>query len=214
MILPRLEPRVDAPGFRQWNGREEKMLSPKDRNDLKLVDRAIKIEELKEEAAQHDEFHDQGFWELVYDYEYAPITTDYELLCDDCVEMPALEYLDEDELSAKVWEIIEALARNRVYITSTDHLSDAELYNQLIGDVLHEPRRDVVLQDQAFFSYDLVGSGSDQDTETFFRYYANERDRILWGDDAQGMPERIEPPYDRDRFLPGASEFIFVDEVT
>ncbi len=190
------------------------MLSREDRNDLKRVDRAIKIEELKADAAQDNEFHDQGFWELVYDYEYAPITTDYELLSEDGVEMPALATMDEDELSAKVWEIIESLARNRVYITSTDHLSDAGLYTELIDEVLHEPRRDVVLDEQAFFSYDLVGSGSEGDTEIFFRYYANERDRILWGDDAHGMPARIEPPYDRDRFLPGAAEFIYVDEVT
>jgi len=174
-------------------------------NELRRIDRAIKIEELKEEAAARGEFHDDDYWGLVYDFEYAPWTTDYELLLEEGVQMPPIEtFEDDDELTEYLWTIIERLAAMRVYLTSTDHLSDRELYWMLTEDVLHEPRRDVVLDDETSFVYDLVSGGSEEEIYLFFRYYANERDRALWGAEARAMPERIEPPYDRDRFLPGA----------
>ena len=179
----------------------------KDREVLKRVDRAIKIEQLKDEAAVRGEFHNDDYWEFVYDLKFAPLTTDYEILAEAGIEFAPSETLDDDEVTAKLWEIIEALAEMRVYITSTDHLSERELYKRLVDGVLREPRRDVVFEEGESYIYDLVSGGGEDDSFLFFRYYANDRDRLLWGDEAEGMPARIEPPYDRDRFLPGASEW-------
>lgn len=180
-----------------------------DREALKRADRAIKIEQLKDEAAAWGEFHNDDYWGFVYDLKFAPLMTDYEILAEARIEFAPSETLDDDELTAKLWEIIEALAVMRVYVTSTDHLSERELYERLAGGVLREPRRDVVFEEGESCVYDLVSGGGEYDLYLFFRYYANDRDRLLWGDEAKGMPERVEPPYDRDRFLPGASEWHF-----
>jgi hypothetical protein len=51
---------------------------------------------------------------------------------------------------------------------------------------------------------DLVSSGSDEDNELYLKYYADEQTREQWTEDFPDMeiPERVQPPYDRDRLLP------------
>jgi len=178
-----------------------------DREQLRRIDRDIKIEQLKEEAALQGEFHDDGYWEMIYDYDYAPWTTDYELLLEEGIQFPDSESMDDDTLTAKLWEIIEALASRRVFLMCTDHLSERELYDELVSELLLEPRRDVPLDDDSAFVYDVVGSGSEDDLRLFLQYYATKEDRKLWKEDFPDMPERVNPPYDRDRFLPGADEY-------
>ena len=46
----------------------------------------------------------------------------------------------DEQLTARLWEVIHALARQAVYLHSTDHLSDRQLYKQLTEDALHELR--------------------------------------------------------------------------
>jgi hypothetical protein len=53
---------------------------------------------------------------------------------------------------------------------------------------------------------DLIGSGSDEDTYLWMKYYADDDTRRDWPKDFADyeMPEHEDPPYDRDRHLPGA----------
>jgi hypothetical protein len=72
-------------------------------------------------------------------YEQAPWTTHFQGLMDAGVELPAPELMDERRLAAKLSEVIDTLARMRVFLSRTDHLSDRELYTLLWGDTLREP---------------------------------------------------------------------------
>ena len=57
------------------------------------------------------------------------------------------------------------------------------------------------------YIFDLIGgveTGSDDDIQTYLKYYADEKARVKWGhywpDDK--IPKHEDPPFDRDRFLP------------
>lgn len=53
-------------------------------------------------------------------------------------------------------------------------------------------------------TYDLVSSGSDEDTQAWLKYYADEDTRRQWAKDFPDdiLPPHEDPPYDRDRHLP------------
>jgi hypothetical protein len=112
--------------------------------------------------------------------------------------------LDDAQLSATLWQIIAALGDLGVIIEYTDHLTDRELYQRLIDQVLTEP---MFLSDEpnSFEVCDMVGDGGDDENATFLSYYATEEERTDWFKD---FPETPLPPRkakvaDRDRLLPG-----------
>ncbi len=144
------------------------------------------------------------FWQSVAAYEQAPLTTYFQQLEEAGVELPDPEMMDDRRLTAKLWEVIEALARLRVFLSQTDHLSDRELYTRLWRELLREPVKDMPLDESSAWHIDLTGSGSTEDTQLYLKYYADEGARQRWAADFpdDGMPEHAEPPFDRDRYLP------------
>ncbi|MBI1372132.1 MAG: hypothetical protein GC159_05145 [Phycisphaera sp.] len=149
----------------------------------------------------------------------APMTSAFEQLTRAGIDLPAPEDLDDAQLHDKLWEVIHALAKRSTYLACTDHLSDRELYSELWNEVLHEWCKDLesmLPQDQfagpnAWTQHiDMLGSGSEEDTQLYLRYYATGEDRALWLKDWPEEwgppPEYEEPPYDRDRLLPQAPE--------
>jgi hypothetical protein len=60
---------------------------------------------------------EESFWKYVVDYEEAPLTTNFQQLQEADVSLPAPDSLNEDELTAKLWEVIHKLALLRVFIS-------------------------------------------------------------------------------------------------
>lgn len=154
------------------------------------------------------------FWLSVAAYEQAPWTTHFQELLDAGVELPAPEPLDDRQLAAKLWEVIGALARMRVFLSQTDHLSDRELYALLWGDILREPVKSLPLDESSAWHIDILSGGGEEDTRLYMKYYADEETRWRWLSDFPDdeMPPHEEPPYERDRYLPRAQGAAVPDE--
>jgi len=54
------------------------------------------------------------------------------------VSIPDERDLDDATLHARLWELINAMAAAGVFVESTNHLSDRELYRYLVKDALRE----------------------------------------------------------------------------
>ncbi len=184
-------------------------------------DRRKRIDELKRQADElaggemvswkSDDLSpeiEEDFLQSVIAYESAPLTTHYQQLEDAGVELPDPATMDDEKLTAKLWEVIEALARMRVFLESTNHLSDRELYTLLWSEELREEIPAMVFDEYSAWHIDVIGSGSEEDTYIWMKYYADERRRRQWMKDFPDyeMPDHEDPSFDRDRHLPGAGD--------
>jgi hypothetical protein len=146
----------------------------------------------------------EEFLQNVIAYEQAEWTTHLQQLERAGVELPLPEAMSDEELTAKLWEVIHALARMRVFLSSTDHLDDRQLYTHLWSDSLREEIPQMPFDQFSAWHLDLVGSGSDEDNYIYLKYYADEESRQWWMRDFPDydMPAHEDAPYDRDRLLP------------
>lgn len=147
---------------------------------------------------------EEEFLRHVLEYETAEPISLFRLLENAGFELPAPDTLDKDALRIKLKELIERMASLGAYLLHTNHLSDRELYDYLYREGLREEA--VLFPENPSYAYmiDLTGSGSEQDNQTYLKYYADEDSRRQWAHDwpDDSIPEREEPPFDRDRFLP------------
>lgn len=145
---------------------------------------------------------EEGFWQHVVEYEKAPWTTHFRQLEEAGVSSP--QSLNDAELTAKLWEVIQKLALLRVFIDQTDHLSDRELYTHLWKDALREETKAMAMAANAAWHIQLLSSGSDEDTRRYLKYYADDDWRRNWHQEFPSfrIPKHVDPPYDRDRLLP------------
>lgn len=185
-----------------------------DADDLADVDADIQRDALYERARAWlvEQYDDEPSEEAVAGiahmmaFDDGPWTSNYRQLLRAGVELPPPEFLSDDEVTAKLWEVIHALAAMRVFLSTTDHLSDAELYEYLWTEVLHEAVPDLLPDQDSACHIDLLSNGSEPDTYLWFRFFADDEDRRHWLASFPDylMPERETPPYDRDRLLPKA----------
>lgn len=149
---------------------------------------------------------EEKFWEQVLAYETAETVPLFDQLVRAGVALPPAEELSDGDLTAKLWEVIRGLAGFGTFLHSTNHMSDRELYAHLWHDSLRAP--EPVLPETLGYQthIDFVSSGSEEDVQTYLRYYADEASRRAWREEwpDMPMPEHEEPPYDRDDHLPGA----------
>jgi hypothetical protein len=140
----------------------------------------------------------------VVDYEEAPWTTNFQQLENAGVSLPPPDLLKDEELTAKLWEVIQKLALLHVFIEQTDHLSDRELYSHLWTDSLREENKALALAANSAYHIQLLGSCSEEDNQLYLKYYADEDWRRQWHKDWPNdpIPPDEDPPYDRDRLLP------------
>lgn len=148
------------------------------------------------------------FWDDIAAYEEAEWTTSFDLLSQSGVTLPPPEMLNDAQLTAKLWEVVRALAMLRTFLLNTDHLSDRALYETLWHDVLREEFPNMSVNNDSAWQIDLLGSGSEQDNELFLRHYADEETRQHW---AQDFPSDVLPahealPHNRDRHLPASAQ--------
>jgi hypothetical protein len=148
----------------------------------------------------------EAFWRRVVDYEKAPLTCDFDRLIEAGVNLPEPDALTDAALTAKLWEVIERLAEMHVFLSSTNHLSDRELYTELWSDSLRELNPAMPFEEYGNCHLDILGGCSEEDMYLYYKYYADEENRRdwqqRWPDDE--MPPHEDPPYDRDRRLPKA----------
>lgn len=147
---------------------------------------------------------EEGFWKHLVDYEEAPWTTHFQQLENAGVSLPKADSLKDEELTAKLWELIQKLALLHVFIEQTDHLSDRELYTHLWTDSLREETKALPLAANSAYHIQMLGSGSDEDNLLYLKYYADDDFRQHWHQDfpSDPIPRHEDPPYDRDRRLP------------
>ena len=110
--------------------------------------------------------------------------------------MPAPEELrTSEEIQAKLWEVINALAIRRVFIRHTNHLTDRELYAALWTVHLNEATRDLTNCPGSACHIDLLESREDEGQELYLRFYADSQEREFWLRDlaVSDLPERREP---------------------
>ena len=137
--------------------------------------------------------------------ESEPSSTLSRQLIGDGIELPPPQSFTEESVHDKLWEVIRGLARRRTYLSSTDHLSELELYRFLWEITLNEPTHQ--LDDSmgnCACHIDLISDGSDESIWLWLRYYAEDCERRDWAKEFPGdpVPEHIDPPCDRDRHLP------------
>jgi hypothetical protein len=146
----------------------------------------------------------EKYWRQVLDFEQATWTPPFDTLVKMGIELPSPEELTDAQVSAKLWEVIEALAFLGVYLEHTNHLSDRELYTQLWHEELREAALFLPDDPDSAWHIDFVGSGSEEDSTLYLTYYADEEERRDWAESWWDgpLPNSRQPPYDRDRDLP------------
>jgi len=114
------------------------------------------------------------------------------------------EDMDDAQLHTNLWEVINSMALLGHYLSSTDHLSDRQLYEVLWHKILREPTSICPNNSGASCHIDILGGCSEEDFQIRLKYYMEEEERLDW---AAEFPEDTIPPkeplpYDRDRHLP------------
>jgi hypothetical protein len=212
---------VAKPKVAKRKAAKHKAVKPKAKDDREKGTPEERIEDLKRRAeelsggqmrvgtlddypSEVPEEVEEGFWKYVVDYEEAPWTTHFQQLENAGVSLPAPDSLKDEELTAKLWEIIQKLALLHVFIEQTDHLNDRELYTHLWTDSLREETKALPLAAGSAHHIQLLGSCSEEDMHLYLKYYADEDFRRQWHKDwpKDPIPMHEDPPYDRDRLLP------------
>jgi hypothetical protein len=196
------------------DGRPE--VPPNDPLGLERVDSEIRIEKLRQEIQDvtgEESLHgkaencapelEEAFLEQVLALETHGFVCPFDVLATEGVSLPPPEELDEASLPKKLQELIDELAKRRLFLERTDHLSDRELYSWLWKNALRE---ELMGFGMPFGNchLDVLGGCSEEDLILGMRYYADPEERARWAKEFPDfpMPPSEKPPFDRDRRLP------------
>jgi hypothetical protein len=148
----------------------------------------------------------EEFLKRLIAFETAPDTTDFETLTADGVPLPSPEEVSDRDIGTVLWRVIFGLAKHRVFLEWTNHLSDRELYSALWNIVLRQERP--AIPEGHTGSYHVCVPGDDPHYTNYLSYYANDDTRKKFGEDDPTFvpPPRKYPRYDRDEDLPRADD--------
>jgi hypothetical protein len=126
------------------------------------------------------------------------------------VSLPQPETLNDAQVHDKLWEVVQAMAELNQYLYNTDHLSDRQLYEALWNDILRESEFINPDDDCSAGYIDILGGCSEEDSLNRLKYYAEEDERDSWAEQypEDSIPDHEDPPFDRDRHLPGPRDFL------
>jgi hypothetical protein len=190
--------------------------APNDPLGLDKVEQDIRIEKLRRQiedvagepicggtSANCPPELEEAFLENVLALETEGFVRPFDVLAQTGIILPPPEELHDKALTAKLWELIGVLAERRLYLESTNHLSDRVLYSWLWHDGLREELMGFGLP-FGNCHLDVLGGCSEQDIILQMRYYATEKERAEFGAQFPDfpMPLREKAPFDRDRHLP------------
>jgi len=148
----------------------------------------------------------EEFWRRVVESAESPLTTHAKVLEKSGFVLTPPSQLNDEEVTRKLWQLIVRLAEMNCYLSHTDHLSDRDLYTQLVQETLQEEVEEALLRPNpdACYHYDLIGSGSEEDIQIMLRFYSSRDEREQWHLDFPDdlIPPMSMPPYNRDRLLP------------
>lgn len=142
--------------------------------------------------------------QMMDEYSGMKLAVPYDEIVKAGVELPPANTITDEEISRTLDRLISALAGINVCVTSTDHLSDRELYELLCEDLLREMTEIFPGSETGATTIDIIGGCSNEDIQTYLTYYADDETRELWAKDwpEDPLPEKKPRPHDRDRFLP------------
>jgi hypothetical protein len=145
------------------------------------------------------------FLRRVIAWEKGPMSTHGEWLARHGWMFPPPERLNSAELKCELWRLIEALAMARVFLSHTNHLSDADLYSKLYHEVLPARAPDFARTTADACHWDFAEAGGSDDP-LWLTYYASEEDRQDWKTAFPDviLPPRKVAPHPRDDQLPAA----------
>jgi hypothetical protein len=175
--------------------------------DKRIEKLRSELERLGGEVSQHPDLPgdlEEAFLKQILAFETTESSSLLQWVENAGLHVPPPHQLDDAQLSAKLWEVINRLASLGAYLHNTNHLSDRELYSFLFEEGLGE---DAVLfpEDPSYvYTLDILGSGSDEDMQLYMKYFADEEYRKQWASDFPdfAMPAHEDPPFDRDKDLP------------
>ncbi|MEQ8763782.1 MAG: hypothetical protein RL885_07640 [Planctomycetota bacterium] len=139
-----------------------------------------------------------------------PDVSGHEILKRADIDVPPDSELSDREIDQRLWQIVHHLATRGIYFSSTDHLSNRQLYRLLRGEVLHDafkdPDRlpeDLVNRPGAPVNFLDLGFGtSPESIDRWIAYYAPDTERQELIREGFDIPPRRKLPFDRDRHLP------------
>jgi hypothetical protein len=151
----------------------------------------------------------EKFLERILAMEEAEERPLFDYLVEEGISLPSPDTLNDSQIHDKLWEVIRAMAAVNQIFYNTNHLSDRQLYELLWNDILREPTFIDPADTQTVAHIDILGGGSEEDCLNRLKYYADEEERESYAGEypEDDIPNHEDPPYDRDRHLPGHCDF-------
>lgn len=112
--------------------------------------------------------------------------------------------LDDFQLRGRLWEFIYAMAGREIYLDHTNHLSDRQLYTWLHDDWLKEDVASLETEADGNCHIDMTDFNNGLDPIIWLQYFATEKERRAFAAEhsLESIPVHVDPPWDRDRWLP------------